>query len=42
MRYNTIVIDPPFPISLTGKTNVRPNRRTKMPYKTMTLEEIKN
>ena len=42
MKYNTLVIDPPFPITLTGKTSVRPNRRTKLPYKTMTLEEIKD
>lgn len=40
-KYKTIVIDPPFEISLTGKTSIRPLRRSEIPYKTMTLEEIK-
>lgn len=39
--YKTIVIDPPWEISLTGKTNLRPNRRKELPYKTMTLQQIK-
>lgn len=42
MKYNTVVIDFPWPISLTGKTKVRKNRRTKLPYKTMTIEEIED
>ena len=42
MRYNTVVIDPPWEISLTGKVKLRPNRRVELPYKTMTLEEIKD
>lgn len=39
--YKTIVIDFPWEISLTGKTTLRPNRRKELPYKTMTLDEIK-
>lgn len=42
VRYNTIVIDPPWEISLTGKTNLRPNRRKELPYQTMTIQEIKD
>lgn len=41
-KYNTIVIDPPYNISLTGKVKREENRRNKLPYKTMTIEEIKN
>lgn len=41
-KYNTIVIDPPWAISMAGKRNVRPNTSEKLPYSTMTLEEIKN
>jgi len=40
MKYNTVVIDFPWPISLTGKQKTRPNRREKLPYKTMSVEEI--
>lgn len=40
-RFNTVVIDPPWPISMTGKFKVRPHRATELPYHTMTLEEIK-
>ncbi len=40
-KYNTIVIDPPWDITMTGKNNTRPNRARKLPYKTMNLEEIK-
>lgn len=40
--YSTIVIDPPWEISMTGKTKLRPTRPKKLPYKTMTLDEIKN
>lgn len=43
-KYNTIVIDPPWEISMTGKVN-RPKqnekRAKKLPYKTMSLQEIK-
>lgn len=43
-KYNTIVIDPAWEISMTGKVN-RPNhnenRAEKLPYKTMSLQEIK-
>jgi len=40
-KYNTIVIDPPWDISMTGKTALRPNRAKELPYKTMSLDEIK-
>lgn len=40
-KYSTIVIDPPWPISLTGDVNRRLNRAKTLPYKTMTVEEIK-
>lgn len=40
-RYNTIVIDPAWDIPLTGSFNLRENRADKLPYKTMTLQEIK-
>ena len=39
-KYNTVVIDPPWEISLTG-TVKRENRAKTLPYKTMTLSEIK-
>jgi len=39
--YKTIVIDPPWEISMTGKTKLRPTRPKELPYKTMTLDEIK-
>ena len=41
-KYNTIVIDPPWNISMAGKTKIRPNRARKLPYKTMSINEIKN
>ena len=40
-KYNTIVIDPPWDIHLTGKVKRRENRAEKLPYKTMSLQEIK-
>lgn len=40
MKYNTIVIDPPWNINLTGGFK-RENRARKLPYKTISLEEIK-
>lgn len=40
-KYNTIVIDPPWNINIAGKMN-KHTRITKLPYKTMTIEEIKN
>lgn len=42
MKYNTIVIDPPWPITMGAITKHRPNRAKILPYKTMTLEEIQN
>jgi N6-adenosine-specific RNA methylase IME4 len=40
MKYKTVVIDPPWPSSFIVLKR-RPNQK-QMPYKTMTLEEIKN
>ena len=40
-KYNTIVIDPPWDISLTGSFDKRENRAKELPYKTMSLDEIK-
>ncbi len=41
-KYNTIVIDPPWDIPMApSKLKRRPNTASKLPYKTMTLEEIK-
>lgn len=42
MKYNTIVIDPPWNISMTGEVKRRENRAKKLPYKTMSLQEIKD
>lgn len=41
-KYNTIVIDPPWNISMMGHRQRRPTNPQKLPYKTMTLEEIEN
>jgi N6-adenosine-specific RNA methylase IME4 len=41
-KFNTIVIDPPWDISMTGKVKRREKRSETLPYKTMTIEEIKN
>ena len=40
-KYNTIVLDPAWDITLSGKINYRPNRKTRLDYSTMSLEEIK-
>jgi len=40
-KYNTIVIDPPWDISMAGSRSVRPNFAKELHYKTMTLDEIK-
>ena len=41
-KYNTIVIDPAWDISMAGQiTKRRPNQAEKLPYKTMSLQEIK-
>jgi N6-adenosine-specific RNA methylase IME4 len=41
-KYNTIVIDPPWDISMSGKVKRhRENRSDKLPYKTMSILEIK-
>ena len=39
-KYNTIMIDPPWPISLSSKS-FRGTSKHKMPYKTMSLEDIR-
>ena len=40
-KYNTIVLDPPWDISMSGSVKIRVNRKKKLDYKTMTLKEIK-
>ena len=40
-KYNTIVLDPPWDISMSGSVKIRINRKKKLDYKTMTLKEIK-
>ena len=40
--YNTIVIDPPWDISMTGNVKRRENCSKSLPYKTMSLQEIKD
>ena len=39
-KYNTIVIDPPWDISMGAKVRRRPNRAMSLPYETMSLKEI--
>lgn len=41
MKYRTIVIDPPWPQKKTGLRSVRPNQYRDLPYRVMSLEEIK-
>ena len=41
-KYNTIVIDPPYDISMSGKVKRRPNKKEKLDYPTMSLKEIQN
>lgn len=41
MKYKTILADPPWNQSLTGKWSKRQNRAVSLPYPTMTLDEIK-
>ena len=40
-QYNTIVLDPPWDISMSGKNIRRNHQAKKLDYKTMSLEEIK-
>ena len=40
-KYNTIVLDPPWDISMSGKNIRRKNQAKKLDYKTMSLDEIK-
>ena len=39
-KYNTLTIDPPWPITLSSKT-FRGTSRHELPYKTMSLDEIR-
>jgi len=41
-KYNTIVLDPPWNISMTGKVKREENRKEKLAYQTMSLKEIKS
>lgn len=41
-KYNTIVIDPPYNISMSGKVKRRPNKKQKLDYPTMSITEIQN
>lgn len=41
MKYRTITIDPPWKQTKTGYRSVRPNQGRELPYKTMSIEEIK-
>jgi N6-adenosine-specific RNA methylase IME4 len=41
-KYNTIVLDPPWNISSKGKDKDRPNRKRKLDYITMSIDEIKS
>lgn len=44
-KYNTLVIDPPWDIKIQTSScynKRRPDRRKELPYKTMTLKEIKD
>lgn len=40
-KYRTILADPPYPQKMTGKYSIRPKRNKRLPYPSMTLEEIK-
>ena len=40
-KYNTIVLDPAWDISMSGKNIRRNNQAKKLDYKTMSLDEIK-
>ena len=39
-KYNTIVLDPPWNITLSGKNIRRTNQATKLDYPTMSMDEI--
>jgi len=40
-KYNTIVLDPPWDITMSGKNIRRKKQATKLDYPTMTLDQIK-
>lgn len=40
-KFNTIVVDPPWDISMAGIKKVRPNQAKQLRYPTMSLEDIK-
>lgn len=39
-KYDVFVIDPPYPQKKGGRRSVRPQQGRKLPYKTLSLEEI--
>lgn len=41
-KYNTVVIDPPWPLSMANGNKRRKNSAKKLPYETMTLKEIES
>ena len=41
-KYKTVVLDPPWDISMSGITKTRPNRAKELSYTTMSLDEIKD
>lgn len=40
-KYQTIMMDPPWPLGKTGKRKERPNQGTTLEYPTMSVEEIR-
>lgn len=42
MKFNTLVIDPPWPISMAGAFKSRHSRPKDLPYETMTIQEIRD
>ena len=42
MKFNTVVIDPPWPISMAGQFKTRHSRPATLSYKTMEIEDIRN
>ncbi len=41
-KYRTILVDPPWNQKMAGKYSTRHKRKVKLPYETMTIEEIKS
>ena len=42
MKFGTMVIDPPWPISMAGQIKGRQNRPRSLPYQSMSIAEIKS